>query len=213
MSPKRVSGKTNAKDTAAAVKCEDHLDAASSADVGSASSASDVAQHGSASSASDVGTVEHYCVSCHLPVLDKDFVIQRKATASSKAAVKCGGCNRLGMRIRAQVSKDDDLKSGWESLSRSDKAEFLAQHHDTMGMHLKLAISQTIEHHQHLSQKQVFSGNSEWLDEADVMERFKNKPDQAEHLLKHAKSFVCESRGCKLYEVISYTSKASESKD
>ena len=56
-----------------------------------------------------------------------------------------------------------------------------------------------------------WTGTGEWLDEADLTEKFKNKPTQLKHILAHGKTFKDPASNVLLYEAMSYKSEYKES--
>ena len=56
-----------------------------------------------------------------------------------------------------------------------------------------------------------FSGDGEWLDEIDLREKFKNKPEQAQHIIDNARSVMHPTRGVLVWEVLEFKSSSGSS--
>ena len=56
-----------------------------------------------------------------------------------------------------------------------------------------------------------FQGDGEWLDEADLREKYKGKPDQAQNIIDKARSVLHPTRRVLLYEVLEFKSSSGSS--
>ena len=106
-----------------------------------------------------------------------------------------------------------ELKDGWANVSKTDKTKVFQQNREILGPGLKAALTQTIEHTFRQKRETSFAADGDWLDEDDVKEMFKNKPEQFKHVLANAKTMTCPVRGITLYEVLKYKSHSSDHKE
>lgn len=152
--------------------------------------------------ASDVDP--NVCFVCKKAVTDDDYVVVKKASATTWEVRRCGQCNRLNTRIRKQLTKNPELQDSWQQLSKTEKHEFFLKNHSALGDNLKLLINECVTHSHETTSAADFGYTSEWLDEVDLAERFKNKPGQLEAIKANAQSFTCSVRGVALFEVKTY---------
>jgi hypothetical protein len=146
------------------------------------------------------------CYNCLSEIYGIDFVRQG-------AHFKCGNCNRLSGRIRSTLAKQHGLTDSWNMLGKDEKKEFYLANHKAMGLGLALVINETIKNSFTQISRSTFEAEGTWHDEIDVREMFKDKIDQRDNILKFGKTLLCPVRNCRLYEVMSYKSKASDEQE
>ena len=99
-----------------------------------------------------------------------------------RPAVICIGCNRLGARISKAGSTDGSLKGALDSFEKDDRQKWFLEHQQTMGSDLNLALRTACRQTNSIANTEGFGGRGVWLDEADLAEKYKNKPEQLSKL-------------------------------
>ena len=61
--------------------------------------------------------------------------------------------------------------------------------------------------------KASFQGDGDWLDESEVRDKFKSRPEQADSIIKNAKHFYDPTRQVMLYEVVAYKSQQLDTEE
>jgi len=124
---------------------------------------------------------------------------------------RCKNCASVAQRISRLVRNDpgeDDFTSEWMDTGRmtaDERRDFYVSARDYIGPRsLKAAMESKIEEIKTRTNKQAWSANSTFLDEVDIRDKYKNKPDIIESILKKAEQFHCPIKGCVLYEDIVY---------
>jgi hypothetical protein len=148
------------------------------------------------------------CNMCDKDITGNDYVVL--SSWGSKVYKKCGTCNRLQSRVRRSLQKRGDLKDRWGMMSKDERKAFFIQHHASMGQDLVMNITESTEHSFVRSQETGFATTGDWMDEVDLGEMYKNKPEQLLAIKETSKKMLCPFRGVDLYEHITY---ASMSKD
>ncbi len=158
------------------------------------------------------------CVQCGKEIVFDDqgkatnaFVKNRVRVASKQAqpTYACKSCNRLSNRIYKAQAEDESLKGCMDKLTADDRKEFFVTHCEVLGPELAALLKTTATKSQLLVESEGFNANGDWLDEADLTEKYKSKPQQLESILAKARSFTHPIRGCLLYEDVEFKGQAS----
>lgn len=147
------------------------------------------------------------CTLCAQPATE--YVVQKKPQGGKPGVYKCVPCNRLNTRTSVMLDKLN-MKEQWCALPKDKKVSFFQAAHAYAGEQLKAEITQTVERFFRQSQSTAFEGNGVWVDEDDLNDRFKNKPDQLKSIKERANTMDDPVRGVKLYEVIEYKSQLKQ---
>ncbi len=158
------------------------------------------------------------CVQCGNEIVFDDqgkaanaFVKNRVRVASKQAqpTYACKSCNRLSNRIYKAQAEDESLKGCMDKLTADDRKEFFVTHCEVLGPELAALLKTTATKSHLLVESEGFNANGDWLDEADLTEKYKSKPQQLESILAKARSFTHPIRGCLLYEDVEFKGQAS----
>jgi hypothetical protein len=147
---------------------------------------------------------ESKCSMCDKDITDKDYVVQ--SSRGNSVFKKCGTCNRLQGRVQRTLQKRGDLKDRWGVMSRDQRKAFVQQHHAAMGEDLVMQITQTTKHTFSSSQEIGFATKGDWMDDEDLDELYKDKPEQLMAIKANSKKMLCPFRGVELHEHITYNS-------
>jgi hypothetical protein len=102
---------------------------------------------------------------------------------------RCSDCNSLKSRLTRMLQKEgQEQASAFKSFSREEKTDFFAKNRGTMGYDLSVAVQDVITRVLKTSDEVEFKGTGEFLDEADIREKYVNKPQQADAILKNTRS-------------------------
>ena len=148
-----------------------------------------------------------YCVLCRKDVLKAVSVCVVKAKKDTHHDVwNCKGCKRLKERIN-EFQRTNEYFKMFHQISKEKKAEFFQKSHLLMGRDLSASLTDTIAQMQTESSELVFTGTGDWLDEADLRQKYESKPDVLERILKLAKTMDDAIKG-KLYQDTHFQSKS-----
>jgi hypothetical protein len=146
--------------------------------------------------------------------LNKDtpdiFVIIKKTASSTYA--KCKGCRSLSVKVSRALSKRSDLKDQWGTMTKDEKKAFYLANAGAVSLDVPSAISECLRHAYKESISQSFATSGDWIDEIDLKEKFKDKPDQLRSIMANAKQIWCPIRSTTLYEVLNYKSNTLDEK-
>ena len=120
----------------------------------------------------------------------------------------CVQCNRLSARVYKLTADNQDLSISFSTLTRDERADFFLKNADLMGKDLAKAITNTASLSYTDEQVDGFLASGKWLDEIDLDEKYKNKPEQLAEIKKRARTFVHPTRQVKLYEDLDFDSTA-----
>ena len=148
------------------------------------------------------------CKSCAQVVPVSDCVRVNKHRLSEKVtAYKCRSCNRLQSRInRMQASSDMQIAFP----DAAAREAFFKKHQESFGEDLKAALEVvTIETRSHTSTDKL-AEEGDWLDEVDLTEKYKSKPEQLKSMLQNAKRMEHPTRKVTLFFDANFKSTATE---
>ena len=119
---------------------------------------------------------------------------------------RCKRCGALRSRVTRLLAVNEKLRESWEGCGEEQKKQFLTNpdNQALFAGDLKKQLEVTVSESHKLSSSTKFKGIDKFKDEADIIEKYKSKPEQAASILKNADSFVCPNRGVKLYADIEY---------
>ena len=83
-----------------------------------------------------------------------------------------------------------------------EKQKLMAEAHSLFGPALKKKVNESVLVSSSSNSVVSFSESAHYLDENDLRERFKDRPDVFEHVKKNATTIQCPTRGCSMYEVL-----------
>jgi hypothetical protein len=120
---------------------------------------------------------------------------------------RCHKCNNVQSRFNSVLKKmEGGNAESLGAMTSEDKRGFLAEHQSLLGAELKVAMVQWAERTQEQSKLEVYATKGEWLDEEELAERFKKKPQQALAIKKNARKHFDPVRECELWEVNQFSS-------
>ena len=103
----------------------------------------------------------------------------------------------------------DDFVAGWRDMPDEKRQRWMADNHELLGSDIVASVSNAIREWKASTMTQEFSGVGDWVDEEELMIRYKDKPAQLESVLKNSQHFLCKRRGAILYEDTLFTSKTT----
>ena len=160
------------------------------------------------------------CQQCQRQVPIDACAVTNKNRLSGKVSpiYRCKWCNRVQVVLYREMADDLQLKSLHQAMSSTDKKEWLALHHDQFESCAVDTIKKSMEKFviakstisTSITGESTFNTNYRWLDETDLKEEFKQKPEVIANTLKHAKTLVCDVTKRKFYGLPVYESNTSE---
>jgi hypothetical protein len=136
---------------------------------------------------------------------------QIKSGKPNAGSFRCSDCNSLRTRIRRLMQNGgQEQTSAFQALSKQEKTDFFAKNRNTMGYDLSVAVQDVISRVLKTSDEVEFKGTGEFLDEADIREKYVNKPKQADAILKNTRSMFDTMREVTVYEDMKYFSKVAQ---
>ena len=85
-------------------------------------------------------------------------------------------------------------------MDRDKKQEIINAAKDLTGSDLKAKLEVFVHKETEAKQSLSLRNTGNFLDSPDLADKYKNKPKQLESIRANARSFVCPTRGCTLYE-------------
>ena len=115
----------------------------------------------------------------------------------------CSECIALANQLTCIFKEAPELRSAYATI---DKDSLMQEYKEKNREAIKAKLVQVLESKTSVSQETTFKGMGEWLDEYDIMEKYKSKPWQAQNIIETARQFKHPTRGCVLYEDLNYDS-------
>ena len=160
------------------------------------------------------------CQQCQKLVFVDNCTVTNKGRVSQKVSpiYRCKMCNRVNVVLYREMSENLQLKSLHQGMSKADKTEWLALHHeefegctsDIVRKSLSKFVQAKSTRTSSITGQSTFQTSYKWLDEADLKEEYKDKPDVVRETMKNAKSFVCQVTKRKMYGLPQYSSDTLE---
>ena len=138
------------------------------------------------------------CAQCGMQVSAQEAirVHSKRAIAKTPSMYKCKACNALESRI-SRLKSTLNFEVSWGT--QEDKSEFFKKHTRSFGPALRTALEQS--HSESVSRCSIerLAEEGNWLDEEDLRERYKSKPEQLRNMLASARQITHPTRKCTLY--------------
>ena len=151
------------------------------------------------------------------------MICTNKARLCKKARplYKCKRCNMLSTTLSRVLGKSPELKVKFHSLTPEERKAWLASHrnsaaainHDGVRAKLKEYFEQESVQKSEIKGEQSFNADFDWMDETDVRDHFKKKPQVADDTINNAPQIKCEHTKRVLYGVPKYSSATREKVD
>ena len=135
--------------------------------------------------------------------------IKRVREKASPPVYCCIECNRLSARIFKLQATDPTLKNALVGLTKTDKANFYHKHSNVLGADLAAALKSTATSSSSTEDTEKFKATGEWLDEEDLNKKYGSKPSQLQSVKDKSRTMVHPTRGCLMYEDMTFVSEAS----
>ncbi|CAK0850298.1 unnamed protein product [Prorocentrum cordatum] len=147
------------------------------------------------------------CDKCGRDIQEGERHIQvYKATQARGAVYRHSECNNFQSRCQAVLRQNEKLRARWAAQGPAARQEFFQQHGALYGEELAVTLCESLEIESEKLSKQGVKGEGQWLDETTIRDTFKNRPQQAEAILRNADTFYHETREVTLYQVFEYVS-------
>ena len=110
---------------------------------------------------------------------------------------RCNGCNRVRSRLhRLSTGKRGtaSLKTGFNGMAWENRATFLKGARHLMGSDLKMRLTEAIQSSNTSSTETAVVQQGPFLDEQDLTNKYKNKPEQLANIFNTAATMVHPTR-------------------
>ena len=97
-------------------------------------------------------------------------------------------------------------KFSQEALSPDERKAFMKEAQGLMGDDLETLVEQTINKKRTSEKAWSMSAECDWLDEKDLKDRFKSRPDKVEKIMERGRQMECPLMGCTMYGIPKYAS-------
>ena len=137
------------------------------------------------------------CCNCGQMVAVSDAVRLHSKRVNAKAPTfRCRPCNRLQSRI-SRMKQGIDMEVSFPSAAA--KEAFYRKHQDAFGADLQAAMELVTSEVRSTTSSDRLAEEGHWLDEDDLCDKYKGKPDQLKNLLQNAKRMEHPTRKVTLY--------------
>ena len=153
------------------------------------------------------GTDLKKCVTCQFDKPKVEMTVYNKArSAKGVDTYKCKLCNSATKRFRELFSEEEQLGDHFKTFSAEQKNQIIFEAHNKTGSDLKAFVEEQCSVIEATRNKRMNGGVGKFYDDADLKEKYKNKPEDYEAVKLHAYSFVCPIKKKRFYEDIDYVS-------
>ena len=153
------------------------------------------------------------CTSCKKPVDETNSVVLIRNAEKAPQSRRCKCCHALKSRINRICAKHGNLAKDWTAVSDEEKKTFYKNFGNLVGEDLIARLQETITECKKTSSLVEFEGTGDFLDEIDLREKYKSKPDQLQNILANTRTYFCNVRQVWLYEDVCYKRRAKDSEE
>ena len=127
---------------------------------------------------------------------------------------RCKACNSVQSRLKRHLDgQDEEFKDAWSKAFAEgfiDKASFFETAKNTFGDDLNKLLQEQMDQRERFERQTVFAGTGDFLDETDLEDKYKNKPERLAAVKEHARTYTCPVTKTLFYEDIKYSSSTTE---
>ena len=158
------------------------------------------------------------CIQCDAEIVFDDKGLPTNAVCKNATRVSqkgappkfsCYDCNRLCARIYFFQAKDASLKGCFCGMTGEEKKVWYRSHADFVGLDLGGALTSLVKINMQEEEQEGFHTAGEWLDEEDLIKKYKDKPDQLAAIKAKARTLKHPTRDVTLFEDLTFTANAS----
>ena len=157
------------------------------------------------------------CIQCDAEIVFDDKGLPTNAVCKNSTRVSqkgappkfsCFNCNRLCGRIYHFQAKDASLKGCFCGMSGEEKKIWCRTHADFVGVDLGGALTSLVAIKMSEEEQEDFVATGEWIDEEDLNQKYKDKPDQLAAIQAKARTLKHPTRDVTLFEDLTFTATA-----
>ena len=156
---------------------------------------------------------ENLCSTCRKPVSEENGVVVARAVGKTATSLRCRACHNLKSRINRVLSHYGSLAQDWTKVTENEKKEFYKKYQEQAGPDLLTRLQETVTESKKTSSAVSFEGTGDFLDEIDLEEKYKNKPDQLAAIKANTRTYFCPVRQVQLFEDVKYKRTAVETEE
>jgi len=126
---------------------------------------------------------------------------------------RCPACHAVSVRVPRVAKKHEQLFGKWDASKLDNKVEFHNAAKDLYGEELLQLMECSMAEETKEIDKVQLVGTGEYLDQADLEERYKAKPERLAAILRNATRFTCPVSETELIEDMKYVSSATRERE
>jgi len=127
------------------------------------------------------------------------------SSAKTDTVCRCKKCNACMSRLNRIMTQRSEFVEDWGNQSDEQRQAFYMENRNKYGKDLEGAVHIIMTETRMKKITHKFNGSGKWYDEADMRERYKNKPDQLSAVLNNCAKMFCPKRETTLHEYVDYT--------
>eukprot|EP00973_Karenia_brevis_P090450 12402658-Karenia_brevis.AAC.1 len=122
----------------------------------------------------------------------------------------CKVCNALKSRCKDVITKRGLFSFGFEKLTTEKRVAFMRNNAHSYQNALCVAMQEVVQELTREVSCVAFEGTGQWLDDADLEKKYRDKPEQYQAIKENTRIFIDPIRKVPLYEDMAYTTKTSD---
>eukprot|EP00973_Karenia_brevis_P084408 11714492-Karenia_brevis.AAC.1 len=152
------------------------------------------------------------CVACKLEKPAEEFTRSKRASKMSndKDLLICLKCNALKVRCCRVVLRRGYSTFGFEKMRPENRVDFYRKNADSYADALEARMQEQMIEITKKESTVEMVGTGEWLDESDLKEAYKDKPEQYEHVKANTRTMTDSCRGVVLFENMKYSTRTRD---
>ena len=150
------------------------------------------------------------CCTCRKPVdEDNSLVIVRQSVKSAETR-RCRACHNLRSAVNRLANKHGNLVKDFTQVDGDRVHQFYSDNPHLRGEGLRSKLEDVVTEWKTSTTNFAFTQDGEFLDEFSLTEKYKERPEMLQNILKNARRFWCPVKQCQLYADPTYRARVED---
>lgn len=154
--------------------------------------------------------ISERCCTCHKPVDAENSLCIVRSSVKAPEVRRCRSCHNVRGAIDRLKKNNGNLVKDWTNVDGDRLKNFYLENAHLRGPELLKKVEEVVTDWKTSTTRFQFEADGEYMDEIDIWEKYKSKPDILENVLKNARRFFCPIKKVTMYADPRYTSKVTD---
>lgn len=165
---------------------------------------------GDASLLTEHEVVSERCCTCHKAVDAQNSLCIVRSSSKAPEVRRCRSCHNVRGAIERLKKNNGNLVQDWTKVDGDRLKNFYLENAHLRGPELLKKVEEVVTDWKTSITRFQFEADGEYMDEIDIREKYKSKPEILENILRNARRFFCPVKKVTMYADPRYTSKVTD---